>query len=138
MQQLEAFAPRTSAFADAGIALIGVSTDDRAVLGKSLEEHGDEPFPFPLVSDAGLDAFRAYGAHDDFTGHPLHGTFLIGPDGLIRWQDIGHEPFSDPEFLLGEARRLLGQASVSSDGKTTNSGSVSSGLVDDKPGMPRP
>lgn len=107
VEQLETIAPLKSAFADAGITLIGVSTDDREKLGQSLQKYGDEPFPFPLVTDSGLDAFRAYGAFDEFNDHPLHGTFLIGPDGRIRWRDVDHEPFSAADFLLEESKRLL-------------------------------
>ena len=44
---------------------------------------------------------------DDFENQPLHGTFLIDRDGLVRWQDISYEPFSEVDFLLKEAKRLL-------------------------------
>ena len=37
----------------------------------------------------------------------VHGTFLVDGDGLVRWQDISYEPFTEPRFLLGEAKRLL-------------------------------
>ena len=39
---------------------------------------------------------------------PLHGTFLIDEQGLVRWQDVSYEPFTDTEFLLAESKRLLG------------------------------
>ena len=64
-------------------------------------------FPFPLVSDADLRIFKTYRAFDDFENQPLHGTFLIDGDGLVRWQDISYEPFNNPDFLLKEAKRLL-------------------------------
>ena len=35
--------------------------------------------------------------------------FLIDPQGLVLWQDIGYELFMKPKFLLGKSRRLLGQ-----------------------------
>ena len=54
-----------------------------------------------------MQAFRLYRAFDDFEAAPLHGTFLIDSAGLVRWQDIGPEPFMDVKFLLGEAQRLL-------------------------------
>ena len=38
---------------------------------------------------------------------PLHGTFLIDGRGLVRWQDISYQPFTDTKFLLAECRRLL-------------------------------
>ena len=43
---------------------------------------------------------------DDFENIPLR-NLLIDGEGLIRWQDIGYEPFKDPKFLLKEAKRLL-------------------------------
>jgi alkyl hydroperoxide reductase subunit AhpC len=39
-------------------------------------------FPFPLLSDAKLDAFKAYRCVD-FNNQPLHGTFLIDPQGAL-------------------------------------------------------
>ena len=61
------------------------------------------------MSDAGLDAFKASGAYDDFEKIPLHGAFLIDARGDVRWQDVSAEPFTETAFLLGEAKRLLAQ-----------------------------
>jgi peroxiredoxin len=105
-EQLQAFAPTTEEFAEAGLSLIAISTDEQAFLQKSIDDYGSD-FPFPLVSDAEFEVFRSYRAYDDFEQQPLHGTFLIDGEGLVRWQDIGHEPFMDPDFVLNEARRLL-------------------------------
>jgi alkyl hydroperoxide reductase subunit AhpC len=69
-------------------------------------------FPFPLLSDAKLNVFKTYRAYDDFQSQPLHGTFLVDNDGLIRWVDIGPEPFTDPAFVLAESRRLLERVHV--------------------------
>jgi alkyl hydroperoxide reductase subunit AhpC len=66
-------------------------------------------FPFPLVSDARLEVFKAFRAYDDFEETPLHGTFLIDAAGKVRWQDISYEPFTAVDFLLDEAERLLAQ-----------------------------
>lgn len=108
VEQLKAFAPMTKEFADAGISLVAISTDDVPTLEKSLQKAAsDGDFPFPLVSDTGLQTFKAYRAHDDFENSPLHATFLIDGAGLVRWQDISYEPFADAKFLLGEAKRLL-------------------------------
>ena len=38
---------------------------------------------------------------------PLHGTFLIDTDGLVRWQDISYQPFTQAKWLLAESKRLL-------------------------------
>ena len=67
-------------------------------------------FPFPLLANAELEVFKAYRAYDDFEERPLHGVFLIDGEGLVRWCDVSFEPFMDAKFVLGEARRLLGQS----------------------------
>jgi hypothetical protein len=53
--------------------------------------------------------FKAYRAFDDFEKQPLHGTYLIDGEGRVRWHDISYEPFNNPDFVLKEAARLLGQ-----------------------------
>jgi len=106
-EQLQKFAPMTKEFSDAGISLLAVSTDDRGGLQRSLNNYKSGAFPFPLVSNPTLEVFKAYRAFDDFENKPLHGTFFIDGNGLVRWHDISHEPFQDAQFLLGEARRLL-------------------------------
>lgn len=129
VEQLTNFAPKTKEFVDAGISLVAISTDEIKKLKKSVDsfqiedtldiplekdlkaflENTETPgeFPFPLLSDADLNIFKDYRAYDDFENQPLHGTFLIDGEGLIRWQDISYEPFNEPEFLLKEAKRLL-------------------------------
>jgi peroxiredoxin len=110
VEQLNKFAPMTDEFADSGIRIAAVSSDDAISLKKSVEACDLEGgFPFPLVSDPDFRVFKAYRAFDDFENQPLHGTFLIDADGLVRWHDISYEPFEDAEFLLKEARRLLHQ-----------------------------
>jgi peroxiredoxin len=106
-EQIEAFAKVTEQFRDAGIEVIGISTDDLDGLKVSLEKYKGGAFPFPLVSNAKLEVFKTYRAFDDFENLPLHGTFLIDPQGMVRWQDTGAEPFMDAGFLLTEAKRLL-------------------------------
>ena len=69
----------------------------------------DGPFPFHLFADEKLTAFKEWRAHDDFEQMPLHGTFLIDKRGYVRWQDISYEPFTEPDFLLAESKRLLAQ-----------------------------
>lgn len=112
-EQLQKFAPAAEKFKQAGIDIVGISTDSQKDLKQSIDNY-DGGMPFPLVSDARLDVFKAWRAYDDFEKQALHGTFLIDGEGLVRWQDIGHEPFMDPEFLLKESKRLLAQ-----DGKSS-------------------
>ena len=99
------------AFQEAGIELIAISSDDDEGLRKSVENYEGD-LPIPLVADPELMAFRSYRAHDDFEQIPLHGTFLIDGNGMVRWQDISYEPFMNPDFVIKEAKRLLGASAV--------------------------
>jgi peroxiredoxin len=110
VEQLNAFAPMYQEYASAGISVVGVSTEPLGTLKEALvsrEQSSAGPLPIPLVSDSDLAVFKTYRCFDDFENRALHGTFLIDADGLVRWQDIGFEPFSDPRFLLNESKRLL-------------------------------
>ena len=106
-QQLQAFAPKVKDFADAGVALVAISTDDQPTLHKSVDAFKPNAVPFPLLTNSTLDVFKSWRCHDDFENQPLHGTFFIDADGYVRWQDISHEPFMDVNFVLQEAKRLL-------------------------------
>ncbi len=113
-EQVERFANEAAAFRAAGIELLAISTDPLPDLKKSIDRYCNEPgldqprtFPFPLLADPEHTVFKQYRAYDDFENMPLHGTFLIDGRGYVRWQDVGHEPFMDAAFLLGETRRLL-------------------------------
>ena len=106
VEQLNRFAPKAKEFGDAGIGLVAISTDSLEDLKKSQARYRDKgEFPFPLLSDAKQDVFKAYRCFDDFEDQPLHGTFLIDAQGLVRWQDISYQPFNDPAFLVTEAKR---------------------------------
>lgn len=108
LEQLNAFAPMTKRFAEAGISLVAVSSDSVAGLGKTFEQStSGDGFPFPIVANPTMDVFKKYRAFDDFENSPLHGTFLVDGAGLVRWQDISFDPFIQVDFLLAEAQRLL-------------------------------
>jgi peroxiredoxin len=107
-EQIKSFGAMAKDFNDAGIQLIAISSDDTAGLKQSIEDYKDGPIPMPLVADNALEIFKAYRCYDDFEQQPLHGTFFIDGSGQVRWQDINYQPFNDPKFLLGEAKRLMG------------------------------
>jgi peroxiredoxin/tetratricopeptide (TPR) repeat protein len=108
VEQLQKFAPRVNDFQQAGISIVGISTEDIPSLTTAVTNFSKEtPFPIPLAADHELKVFKAYRAYDDFEKLPLHGTFLIDGAGLVRWQDISFEPFQDVNFVLNEAKRLL-------------------------------
>ncbi|MDC0220069.1 peroxiredoxin family protein, partial [Verrucomicrobia bacterium] len=111
MDQLNAFDPMAAEFEKQGITLLAISTDTSAGLRDTFIGYDakDRHFNFPLLSDPTLKTFRKYRAYDDFENTPLHGTFLIDANGEVRWQEISHEPFMAPKFLLDESKRLLSQ-----------------------------
>ena len=110
VEQIQKFAPQAAKYAEAGIEIVGISSEPLDTLQGSLARLSpNEPVPFRLAADPELAVFKDYRAYDDFEKMALHGTFLIDGDGLVRWQDVSFEPFTDAEFLLGEAKRLLGR-----------------------------
>lgn len=120
VEQINKFGPLTKRFADEGISLVAISTDNVKDLKNAKINYNKEgTFPFPLLSDAKMDIFKAYRTFDDFESQPLHGTFLIDANGLVRWQDISYEPFMNSDFLLEESRRLLQLPATSLTSTTT-------------------
>ena len=113
-EQLQAFGPRVADFEKIGIKMIAISTDDQNGLLKSIEDAGTGS-PIRLASDSKHEIFKQFRAFDDFENQPLHGTFLIDGMGKIRWQDISYQPFMDHQFLIDEAKRLLGSDSAVSE-----------------------
>jgi peroxiredoxin/N-acetylneuraminic acid mutarotase len=108
--QLKSFADKAKEFANDGVAIVGIGTDTPEELKDALAAYQEAGgFPFPLLSDAKLDAFKAYRCLD-FSNKPLHGTFLIDTQGKVRWRQISDRPFNDPEFVLGQAKQLAGSA----------------------------
>ncbi|HEV3417323.1 MAG TPA: redoxin domain-containing protein [Pirellulales bacterium] len=108
VEQLKKFSPLAGEFSGAGISIVAISSEPLESLKQSLATlKKNETVDFPLVSDGDRTVFRAYRAYDDFENMPLHGAFLIDGAGLVRWHDIGYEPFMDAKFVLDEAKRLL-------------------------------
>jgi len=110
VEQLQAFAAVAGEFAGAGIGVTAVSTESPGEAGRireKLKGSGPDGLPFPVLCDPGGQAFRAFGAYDDFEREPLHATVFLDRRGRVGWIDSGWKPFTDARFLLGEAKRLL-------------------------------
>ena len=107
IEQLQKFADQHKAFADAGISIVAISTDSGEDLKRALNGDSAKKISFPVASDPKHGVFQQFRAYDDFEQQPLHGTFLIDANNLVRWQDIGYQPFMDTTFVLAEAKRLL-------------------------------
>lgn len=106
VEQLHEFAPRVNDFRQAGIEIVGISTENVEQLQTGIKNF-DREMEVQLLSDSEQAVFRSFRCWDDFEDQPLHGTFLIDGRGRVRWQDISYEPFMDVDFLLKESKRLL-------------------------------
>ena len=106
VEQLHEFVPMMDQFREAGIEVVGISSETVEQLETGIKNF-DQEMTIPLLSDAEQHVFRSFRCWDDFEDQPLHGTFLIDSRGKVRWQDISYEPFMEPEFLLKESKRLL-------------------------------
>lgn len=110
--QLDKFAPQLFTYQQMGIKFIGITSDSletlQVVTGSKSEKSaaGKKLLPFAVFADPDLAAFKSLGAFDHFDAFPMHATILIGADGRLLWSNIGHAPFSHPEALLREAKRL--------------------------------
>lgn len=112
MEQLNNFAKKSQEFAGLDIDLVAISTDTPEDLNNALADYQKEGgFPIPLLSDAKLEVFKAYGCSES-GGQPLHGTFLIDAQGRIRWRDISNRPFNEPEALLKEGKQFSSLAAA--------------------------
>ena len=108
VEQLQALHPMVERFHAAGIRVVAIGTDtvDEVAASEAAADPVDR-YPFPILSDPERRVFADYRCIDDFEKIDLHGTFLLDADGLVRWQDIGYEPYMELDFLLKEAQRLL-------------------------------
>ncbi len=106
IEQLHTFSPMLEDFRAAGIEVVAISTETVDELQLGIKNF-DDKLEIPLLSDGEKEVFKSFRCWDDFENQPLHGTFLIDAKGQVRWQDIGYQPFNEPEFLLKEAKRLL-------------------------------
>jgi peroxiredoxin len=106
VEQLHKFDPKLAEFEKAGIDVIAISTESLESLQEAMKNL-EKPLHLKLNADPFLRSFQAYRCFDDFEQQPLHGTFAVGPDGKVLWQDIGYEPFMDPDFVLKEFQRQM-------------------------------
>ena len=99
-----------SQFRDRGARVLAISADSPESSRQRLDRFGD--LQVRLLSDPDHATALAYGVWkplpgaDKDDGEPLHGTFIVDRDGLVRWAYVGDRPFRDIEALLRELSRL--------------------------------
>jgi peroxiredoxin len=94
-------------FHSLGAEVVAVSGDSPGLTQERFREYG--AFRFPVLSDAAHVVAQSYGmfraARASESEELLHGTFLIGRDGTVRWASYGETPFRNNKALLYELAR---------------------------------
>ena len=93
--QLGAFRDDFDLIAQAGARLVAISADDRTSQARF---QAAQSFPFPLLSDAGLDAARAFGVIDDSGRRSLRAVFVSGPSLTIDLAIPYYHPANPNQF----------------------------------------
>ena len=102
-QQLQAFGEIQDRLKSAKVILIAVSTESQKELREAVDSLKPAALPFLFLADEKHEVFRRYGCFDK---QPMHGTFVIDPQGQMTWASAGsEEPFMDVELVLSQATR---------------------------------
>lgn len=100
--EIAEFGRRSGDFGDRDCDVVGVSTDTHYVHLAWRNQHPDlAELPIPMVADTKRELATALGVLHKTDGVPLRATFLVDPEGVIRWVcvndlDVGR---SVPEVL---------------------------------------
>lgn len=77
------------AFKDRDTALLGASTDTHYVHLAWRKSHGDlKDLRFPMLADHKRELSQALGILHPTEGVPLRATFILDPEGIIRWVQV--------------------------------------------------
>jgi len=97
-------------FRELGAEVVALSADSSETTRKNYKENKDGSFPFPVLWDRGNSVAEAYGvfkpAHDGVAEELLHGTFVVGQDGIVKWAAFAPTPFGRNDTLLYELAQL--------------------------------
>lgn len=108
VSQLFAVHEDIARFRELGARVIAVSPDPPATTRERFKTYG--AFAFPVLSDPGNRIAALYGAYAPAKAggkeQLLHGSFVLGKDGVATWCATGELPFTDNATLLHELSRL--------------------------------
>jgi peroxiredoxin (alkyl hydroperoxide reductase subunit C) len=87
--EIAAFGKLEREFADRDAQLLGVSTDSEYVHLAWRQQHPDlRELPFPMIADLRRDLSSALGVLDKREGVALRATFIVDPQGVIRFASV--------------------------------------------------
>jgi alkyl hydroperoxide reductase subunit AhpC len=87
--EIAAFGQLEREFADRDAQLLGVSTDSEYVHLAWRQQHPDlRNLPFPMIADLKRELSQALGVLDKREGVALRATFIVDPQGVIRFASV--------------------------------------------------
>ncbi len=87
--EIAEFAQRNGDFAQRGAQILGASIDSHYVHLAWREQHPAlARVPFPMLADTKRELSQALGVLDKKEGVALRATFLVDPQGTIRWVSV--------------------------------------------------
>jgi len=87
--EIAEFGRRNQDFADRDAQLLGASTDTHYVHLAWRNQHPDlKELPFPMLADSKRELTSALGILHKEDGVALRATFIVDPEGIIRWASV--------------------------------------------------
>jgi peroxiredoxin (alkyl hydroperoxide reductase subunit C) len=87
--EIAEFGKRNADFADRDAQILGVSTDTHYVHLAWRTHHADlKHLPFPMLADTKRELSTALGILHKQEGVPLRATFIVDPEGIIRFATV--------------------------------------------------
>ncbi|MFG0319893.1 MAG: peroxiredoxin [Planctomycetota bacterium JB042] len=87
--EIAEFGARHAEFAERDAVVYGVSTDSRYVHLAWREQHPAlKDLPFPMLADVKRELSEALGILDPNEGVPLRATYVVDPEGTIRFVSV--------------------------------------------------
>jgi alkyl hydroperoxide reductase subunit AhpC len=87
--EIAAFGKLNREFADRDAQVLGVSTDNEYVHLAWRNQHPDlKDLPFPMIADLKRELSQALGVLDKREGVALRATFIVDPEGVIRFASV--------------------------------------------------
>jgi peroxiredoxin (alkyl hydroperoxide reductase subunit C) len=87
--EIAEFGKKNGEFADRDAQLLGVSIDSHFVHLAWRKDHPDlRNLPFPMLADIKRELSAACGVLEPEAGVALRATYLVDPQGIIRWASV--------------------------------------------------
>ena len=87
--EISGFGKKNADFKDRDAQVLGISTDSHFVHLAWRKDHADlKDLPFPMVADTKRELSTALGVLHKEAGVPLRATFIVDPEGVIRFASV--------------------------------------------------